>query len=391
MTCATPTTPTPRGRSTRRSTSRRRSSTRLARTRCSPGAAIWDPGASRRGPRLGTATAPTASAASVETKASRIAPADAQRFAPALDPRDGAKAALRAAGFEVPDNLSNFIAVTANQTQDGHPIAVMGPQTSYYVPQLLWEVAMHSSGGTPQDFDGRGIVFANLPYIEIGRGLGYAWSATSGDSDLTDVRVSKMCNLDGSAPSLQDANGDGFPDADGYLFDAGDGQGALCRRFFERTDQWTATPTLASIGSGGGSSAQTVTRKIMRTHYGPVSATATVNGARSPSRSSARRSGRSSTPPCPSRSPPPTSCTTRRASSACSTAARVRSTGSTSTERTSATFTRGSIPSATPLTIPICRCGATVASNGLRTVPSRRDTSRPPAAPCRFPRASRPS
>jgi acyl-homoserine lactone acylase PvdQ len=242
-----------------------------------PGAAIWDPGSLQTRSALGTATAPTT--ASVETKASRIAPAGARRFAPALDPRDGAKAALRAAGFEVPDNLSNFIAVTANQTQDGHPIAVMGPQTSYYVPQLLWEVAMHSSGGTPQDFDGRGIVFANLPYIEIGRGLGYAWSATSGDSDLTDVRVSKMCNLDGSAPSLQDANGDGFPDADGYLFDAGDGQGLLCRRFFERTDEWTATPTLASVGSGGGASAQTVTRKIMRTHYGPVSATATVNGA----------------------------------------------------------------------------------------------------------------
>ena len=30
----------------------------------------------------------------------------------------------------MPDNLSNFIAVTANQTKDGHPIAVMGPQAA---------------------------------------------------------------------------------------------------------------------------------------------------------------------------------------------------------------------------------------------------------------------
>ena len=256
------------------------------------GAAIWDPGTYQTRSALGTgsvqgdadasvqgdAAASTLTTTSVEVGTSRIAPA-IRRISPALDPTKGAKAALRAAGLEVPDNLSNFIAVTANQTKNGHPIAVMGPQTSYYVPQLLWEVAVHSGGGTPQDFDGRGIVFANLPYIEIGRGIGYAWSATSGDSDLTDVRVSKMCNIDGSAPSLKDANGDGFPDADGYLFDAGDGQGPTCRRFYERTDQWTATPTLASLGSSGSKTAETVTRNIMRTHYGPVSATATVNGA----------------------------------------------------------------------------------------------------------------
>ena len=234
------------------------------------GAAIWDPGTFKTRSTFSTAPA----AATVSTNAVHV-------LFPALDPKRGAKDGLRAAGFEVPDNLSNFIAVTANQTRDGHPIAVMGPQTSYYVPQLLWEVAMHSGGGTPEDFDGRGIVFGNLPYIEIGRATDFAWSATSGDSDLTDVRVSKMCNLatTGGTPSLDDANGDGFPDADGYLFDAGDGQGPQCRRFYERTDQWDAVPTLASLGSGGATSTQTATRKILRTHYGPVFATATVNGA----------------------------------------------------------------------------------------------------------------
>ncbi len=272
------------------------------------GAAIWDVGsfatrsafrtapsatpASTATPSVTTASTAAPSVTTASTAATRVTaasasptkpgdrPSDVHWIYPSIDPRRGAREGLRAAGFEVPDNLSSFIAVTANQTRDGHPIAVMGPQTSYFVPQLLWEVAVHSSGGTPQDFDGRGIVFANLPYIEIGRGLGYAWSATSGDSDLTDVRVSRMCNLDGSTPSREDANGDGFPDADGYLFDAGDGQGPQCRRFYERTDQWDAAPTAASLGSGGASGAtQTVTRKIMRTHYGPVSATATVDGA----------------------------------------------------------------------------------------------------------------
>jgi hypothetical protein len=256
------------------------------------GAAVWDPGsfhtrsafntapvgATPTGLDAGTTDAAPGEGGTMAAAAVRAASAVRPLY-PALDPVRGARDGLRAAGFGVPDSMSSFIAVNADQTRDGHPIAVMGPQTSYLVPQLLWEVAIHSGGGTPQDFDGRGVVFANLPYIEIGRGLSYAWSATSGESDLTDVRVSKMCNLDGSPPSLQDADGDGFPDADGYLFDANDGQGARCRRFYVRTDQWTAMPTTASTSSGGPSTPETATRKIMRTHYGPVFATATVGGA----------------------------------------------------------------------------------------------------------------
>lgn len=195
-----------------------------------------------------------------------------------LTPVRGAHDALAAAGLPLPNTLSNFIAVTGKQTQSGHPIAVMGPQTSYFVPQLLSEVAIKSNGGTPLDFAGRGIVFADLPYIEIGRGIDFAWSATSGESDLIDTRVSKMCNLDGSTPSRNDANGDGFPDADGYLFDAKDGLGPKCRKFYKRTDTWTAVPTAASLALGGPATPQTVTRYVLRTHYGPVFATATVNG-----------------------------------------------------------------------------------------------------------------
>jgi acyl-homoserine lactone acylase PvdQ len=240
------------------------------------GAALWDPGSFKT--RSAFATAPSTGAPLV-TMSATVTASEVHRVFPALDPIRGAKAGLRQAGFSLPDRLSNFIAVGADQTADGHPIAVMGPQTSYFVPQMLWEVAIHSGGGTPQDFDGRGVVFGNLPYIEIGRGLGYAWSATSGGSDLTDERVSRMCNLDGSPPSRDDANGDGFPDADGYIFDAGDGHGPKCRRFYERTDSWQATPTLASMGSGGAATAETITRTILRTHYGPVLATATVNGA----------------------------------------------------------------------------------------------------------------
>src|SRR5581483_10111515 len=66
---------------------------------------------------------------------------------------------------------------------------------------------------------------------------------------------------------------------DGYLFDAGDGKGPGCRRFYTRTDQWPSTPSAASGAAGGSSVAETVTRHVLRTHYGNVFATATVAGA----------------------------------------------------------------------------------------------------------------
>lgn len=204
-----------------------------------------------------------------------IKPVKTHWIANAANPLQGAKRALRRAGIDIPNTTSNWIAVNADQTVDGHPIAVMGPQTSYFVPELLWEFAVHSDEGTPGNpqlaVDGRGIATAMLPYIEIGRGTDYAWSATSGEGDLVDTFVSKMCNTDGSAPSLA-RGANGFPQADGYLFD---GQ---CRKFYEREDTWTAPPTVAAIALGGQPLPQTVHRYIMRTHYGPVIATATVNG-----------------------------------------------------------------------------------------------------------------
>jgi acyl-homoserine lactone acylase PvdQ len=257
------------------------------------GAAVWDVGSfetlptfvaeaagvsARRPPRLPSLGPRTRAAEPRRGDASPPPMSVATRLRAPFDPFAGARRALRKAGLGVPDHLSNFIAVTASESASGHPIAVMGPQTGYFVPQLLWEAAIESTGGTPLDFAGRGVVFAHLPYIEIGRGTNYAWSATSGGSDMTDIRVSKLCNLDGSPASRADADGDGFPDADGYLFDANDGEGLRCRRLYRRTDEWIAEPTVASLGSGGPAEPQTVTRHIVRTHHGPVFATATVGG-----------------------------------------------------------------------------------------------------------------
>ncbi|HWU69275.1 MAG TPA: penicillin acylase family protein [Stenotrophobium sp.] len=195
----------------------------------------------------------------------------------ALGPYAELHNAFSQAGFGVPLSMSNWMAVNADRTTDGHPIGVMGPQMGYFEPNLPWEFAVHSTGGTATDFDARGMAFGTLPYVLIGRGVDYAWSATSNDSDIVDTRVSKMCNMDGSQPTGAIVNG--FPDADGYLYDMGDGNGLQCRRFYKRTDTWTAPVSVAALGTGGTSvTPTTIHRYILRTHYGPVFATATVSG-----------------------------------------------------------------------------------------------------------------
>lgn len=172
----------------------------------------------------------------------------------------------------LPMTTSNWIAVNADQTASGHPIAVMGPQTGYDNPQLLWEAAVVSKGGTSFDLAARGISTVNLPYLVIGHGPDFGWSPTSAGSDFTDTWVSRFCNTDGSTPSRDDANGDGFPDADGYLYKG------KCVRLYKRVDTWTANPTVASLALGGGATPETVKRYILRTHYGPVFGTVLVNG-----------------------------------------------------------------------------------------------------------------
>lgn len=196
--------------------------------------------------------------------------ARALEWAVQTTPGDGLKKLL--AGLGLPTTSSNWMAVHGSKTASGHPILVGGPQTGYFNPQLLWEVAVISREGSPQDIAARGITTVNIPYVVIGRGLDYVWTPTSAGSDFTDTRVSRMCNLDGSAPSRDDANGDGFPDAEGYLVNG------ECIAFYRRLDTWTATPTPASIALGGLPIPQTVNRRVLRTHYGPVFATATVNG-----------------------------------------------------------------------------------------------------------------
>jgi len=158
-----------------------------------------------------------------------------------------------------PSTMSNALLLNAEHSASGQPLAVFGPQTSYFVPQLLLEVAIH--GG---DINTRGMTFTGLPYVVIGRGPDFAWSATSGSSDLTDVRVVQRCS-----PAEAPAHGEG-----GYQVN---GQ---CKPFDVIDEEWVARWNLASstdpeaVGQN-----EAVHRRVIRTEeYGPVIGFATVSG-----------------------------------------------------------------------------------------------------------------
>lgn len=171
----------------------------------------------------------------------------------ALASVEGLLAGLREGSL--PTAMSNAILAGADQTESGHPIAVFGPQTGYFSPQALVEFSQQGGG-----IHSRGMAFAGLPYVIIGRGIDHAWSATSSGDDITDVRVLRLCEPGGGAATRASAH---------YLYEG------VCTPMLQRTDEWTAETNITT----GGTPNQKVTRNILRAEdYGPVFATATVAG-----------------------------------------------------------------------------------------------------------------
>src|SRR5262249_44555963 len=123
--------------------------------------------------------------------------------------------------------MSNELIVTAAHSATGHPIAVFGPQTGYYVPQLLHEIDLHGPG-----MSARGVSFSGTEvFVELGRGVDYAWSATSAGAAIIDQRIEKLCNLDGSPPTLAST---------AYMFNG------TCTPMYERTDVQLGKPAAGS-------------------------------------------------------------------------------------------------------------------------------------------------
>ncbi len=97
----------------------------------------------------------------------------------------------------VPHAMSNALLVAGTHTKTGRPIAVMGPQTGYFVPQLLVEKDIHGP-----DVDARGVAFAGTDLVvELGRGRTYAFSATSAGADNVDQWVLRLCEPGGGTPT----------------------------------------------------------------------------------------------------------------------------------------------------------------------------------------------
>ncbi len=150
--------------------------------------------------------------------------------------------------------MSNALVVSGAKTASGHPVAVFGPQTGYFAPQLLLLQELQGPG-----ISARGASFAGLSmYVLLGRGQDYSWSATTAAQDIIDTFALALCDPSGK-PATKDSNY--------YLY-----QGkCVPMDQVERKNAWS--PTVAD-----GTAAGSYTLRSYRTKYGPVTSRAAVDG-----------------------------------------------------------------------------------------------------------------
>ncbi|QIB46709.1 penicillin acylase family protein [Streptomyces aureoverticillatus] len=150
--------------------------------------------------------------------------------------------------------MSNALVVSGKHTASGNPVAVFGPQTGYFAPQLLMQQELQGPG-----ISARGVSFAGVGmYVQLGRGQDYAWSATSAGQDITDTYAVELCAPGGGTPGK---------DATHYLYRG------TCTPMdkLERKNAWK--PTLADSTAAGSYRMQ-----VFRTNYGIVTHRATIDG-----------------------------------------------------------------------------------------------------------------
>lgn len=154
-----------------------------------------------------------------------------------------------------PRGMSNALMVSGEHTADGNPIAVMGPQTGYFSPQLLMVQELHGPG-----ISARGASFAGTSfYVQMGRGVDYAWSATSAEQDIIDTFAVELCETDGSDP-----------DTGSRAYIARDGS---CTPFEELTVENAWEPTVADQTPAG-----SYRLTSLRSEFGLVESFGTVDG-----------------------------------------------------------------------------------------------------------------
>jgi acyl-homoserine lactone acylase PvdQ len=107
-------------------------------------------------------------------------------------PRSAAGLPVIESLLRVPAQMSNALVVGASHSASGHPVAVFGPQVSYFAPGILMQEDLHSPS-----YAAEGASFPGTGFVELGRGADYAWSATSAGTDITDQRLELICNPNG--------------------------------------------------------------------------------------------------------------------------------------------------------------------------------------------------
>lgn len=156
-----------------------------------------------------------------------------------------------------PTSMSNALLVAPRLSKSGRSLAVYGPQTGYFSPQILMELDLHGPG-----IHARGVGFPGISlYVLLGRGTDYGWSATSASGDQVDVFAEKLCNPEG---------GEVQEDSTFYMKD-GD-----CTEMYSRTDRWFAKPSAGGAPEEPG--AVMVEMTTQRTDNGIVQARGTVGG-----------------------------------------------------------------------------------------------------------------
>jgi acyl-homoserine lactone acylase PvdQ len=120
-------------------------------------------------------------------------PSGATPGAVVIDPGSVSSAAKKAASALTASRrrMSNFLVVGGQNTANGHPLAVMGPQLGYFYPEIVFQGDLHGPG-----IDAQGIIAPISPYVFIGRGQDFAWSLTSADSENVQLFAEQLCNPD---------------------------------------------------------------------------------------------------------------------------------------------------------------------------------------------------
>jgi len=156
--------------------------------------------------------------------------------------------------LRLPDQGSNALLVSARESESGKPLAVMGPQTAYFAPQLLMDIDVHAP-----TIDARGATFAGIGlYVLLGRGRDYAWSATSAGQDIIDTFGVPLCEPSGARPTTASMH---------YVFRGR----CTAMEVLERRNSWTPNP---ADNTPPGSE----TLRAERTKLGLVVARGTVRG-----------------------------------------------------------------------------------------------------------------